>query len=85
AASVRVLWILVRETSRGRRVAGRMLAVTIDPGGEDAASAARRALQDLAVSATPDTFSAGIDRERGVILVHELPRRGGGPGLALRL
>ena len=84
-AAIEVLWTLARESARGRRVEGRMVAVAVDPGGADPVSAARRVLLDLAVCATPNTFSTGLDRDAGVMVVHQLATSGPQPLPPVRL
>lgn len=56
----------------GRPVAGRFRIVPFDPGEDDAASAARRALVTASVSISPNTYVVAIDRERRLLLVHQL-------------
>lgn len=63
------LWMHV--TGR-RRMSGAFRVIDFDPGGDDPTSAARRALMTAAISATPNTYVVGIDRDRHVMLVHQL-------------
>ncbi len=53
--------------------------VDFDAGNDDSHSAARRALVVGGVSIAPNTIALGIDRENGVLWLHELvaaPKRG---------
>ncbi len=54
------------------RVQGAWRALPYEAGGDDPRSAARRALVTAAISATPNTYVVGIDRETNVMLVHQL-------------
>ena len=84
--SVAVYGRLLRGLLQGRRVSGRVRAYHFDPGGEDRRSVARRALQDYVTCLTPLTLSFGVDRERGLLLMHELAGEDEeGPGLQVRL
>ncbi len=61
-------------------IEGKFRIVPFDPGGEDAASAARRAIVLAAVSLTPNTLSISIDREKRQLLIHQLMETGKEPG-----
>lgn len=53
-------------------VEGVFRTVPFDPGGDDAVSAARRALVTAGISVSPNTYVVAIDRRRGLLLVHQL-------------
>src|SRR4051794_34141811 len=56
----------------GRRARGRLRAIPFAAGGGAAETAGREALAELAGSFSPNTFVVGLDRERGLLLVHQL-------------
>jgi multisubunit Na+/H+ antiporter MnhE subunit len=58
-----------------RRVRGRLRAVRFRAAGDDPRSAARRALVQLLGSLAPNRIVIGVDRDRDVLLVHELVPR----------
>lgn len=64
-----VLW---RRTVRRQKVQGDFEAVPFASGGDDPRSSARRALYVAAISLTPNTIVVGIDREKDMMLVHQL-------------
>jgi multisubunit Na+/H+ antiporter MnhE subunit len=55
-----------------REMRGAFRTIRVDPGADDPTSAARRALLTAGVSATPNTYVVGIDRERRMMVVHQL-------------
>ena len=55
-----------------RTVEGVFRSVPFDAGGDDAVSAARRALVTAGISLAPNTYLVDMDRERGILLVHQL-------------
>jgi multisubunit Na+/H+ antiporter MnhE subunit len=57
---------------RGRAPEDRLEEIPFDPGGDDARSAASRALAVAGTSAAPNSIVVDVDRERGVLLVHRL-------------
>lgn len=61
-------------------VSGEFRIVPFDPGGDDAESAARRALVTLGVTLAPNTYVVAVDRERGVLLLHQLVPSAQPPG-----
>ncbi len=63
-----------------RPVEGVFRTVPFDAGGDDPESAARRALVTAGVSLSPNTYVLGIDRQRGLLLVHQLVPSGKPPG-----
>ena len=75
-----VLLALWRYAAYRSPIEGRIVSVPFDPGGEDAFSAARRALVLALVSLTPNTVSITVDREKQTILVHQLVATGEKPG-----
>jgi hypothetical protein len=56
---------------------GRLRAVPFRAGGEGSHDAGRRALTEALGSLTPNTIVIGIDRDRDLLLVHQLRVRGG--------
>jgi len=60
--------VLIRPTS----ASSAFRALPFDVGGDDPTAVGRRALLTLAASLGPNTFIAGYDRDRGVVLVHQL-------------
>jgi multisubunit Na+/H+ antiporter MnhE subunit len=65
----------LRQLSRPRRVRGAFLALRFEAGGDSAEDTARRALAEAAGSLAPNTIVIGVDRDRDVLLVHQLVRR----------
>lgn len=63
------LW---RRLVHGEMVTGSFRTVPFDPGGEGSVSAARRALVTAGVSLAPNTYVVAIDRDRGLLFVHQL-------------
>lgn len=55
-----------------RRTRGQFRALPFDVGDDDPTNAGRRAVLTLAGSLGPNTFVVGYDRERNVVLVHQL-------------
>jgi multisubunit Na+/H+ antiporter MnhE subunit len=66
---VHPLW---RAVTRREPFGGRFWAVPFEPGGDDARSATRRALVVAAISLTPNTYVLGIDRDKHIMLTHQL-------------
>jgi len=66
---VAALW---RCLARRERFRGAFRAVHFPVGAEDPESAAWRAFTTAATSITPNTYVIGFDRERGLVLVHQL-------------
>ncbi|HEY0395043.1 MAG TPA: hypothetical protein VGD01_11170 [Candidatus Elarobacter sp.] len=58
----------------GRPPDDRLERVHFDAGGDDARSAARRALVVAGTSASPNSVVADVDLERGAMIVHRLAR-----------
>lgn len=71
------LW---RALVRREKVEGVFRTIPFDPGGEDAESAARRALVVAGVCVAPNTFVVALEEERGLILVHQLVPSAQPPG-----
>ena len=67
-----VLAALWRHLARRERVPGVFRVVECPLTGDDPQSASRRALATALTSVTPNTYVIGIDRERGVVLIHQL-------------
>ena len=63
------LW---RHVVRGQPVHGSMVRVPFDHGGLGGRDAARRALVNVGVSLTPNSFVIDIDPEGDILLVHRL-------------
>ncbi len=71
-----VFWALALHMAGQRRLSGRYRAFEFPAGGDDPTSAGRRAVAAEADALSPNTFPVDIDRERQVVLRHELdPRR----------
>lgn len=70
------LWKRVTRQSVG----GVFRTIPFDAGGDDSVSAARRALVTACVSIAPNTYVVGIDRQRGILLVHQMIRSSEPPG-----
>jgi multisubunit Na+/H+ antiporter MnhE subunit len=68
------LW---RQLSRPGSVHGGFRVLPFPREGDDAAAAARRALVTGVVSVAPNTYVVGIERDEGVMLIHQLVRRTG--------
>ena len=63
---------LLKSLSGAPPPAGEYRDITFHPGGDDPVSAARRALVVLGVSLSPNTFVVAVDRERGLLRIHQL-------------
>jgi multisubunit Na+/H+ antiporter MnhE subunit len=55
-----------------RPAPGRFRALAFDPGSGGPDDVGREALAEIAGSFSPNTFVVGLDRERGLLLVHQL-------------
>lgn len=75
-----VMAALGRRLVLRRAVHGTFRAVPFDPGSDDPTSAARRALVTAGVSLAPNTYVIAIDRDAGLLLVHQLVRSPEPPG-----
>lgn len=89
----RIPWYLVEGTWQIFGVLARHLftrppsliaSMRFDPGGDDAHSAARRALAVALMTVPPNTVVVGIDRKKQRLILHEF-RQGGVPVMARRL
>lgn len=69
-----VVTVAVVRALGGRPPEDRIEEIPFDPGGNDARSAASRALMVASTSAAPNSIVMEVDRERGVMLVHRLTR-----------
>jgi multisubunit Na+/H+ antiporter MnhE subunit len=67
-----VMRALIAHVTGRREMRGAFRIIPVEPGGDDPSSAARRALLTAAISATPNTYVVGIDRDRGMMIVHQL-------------
>ena len=73
ADSVRVSWALIRQILLRRPVTGRCRAVRYGAtSGERDTDVARRILSDWGASLAPNRYAIGVDREAGILIVHEL-------------
>lgn len=70
--TARVGGALLKSLSGAPPPAGEYRDITFHPGGDDPISAARRALVVLGVSLSPNTFVVAVDRERGLLRIHQL-------------
>jgi hypothetical protein len=70
-----VVWALALHLSRIRPVRSAYRAIPFPTGGSDPLSAGLRALVTAAQAISPNTVPVDIDRERGVLLRHELDPR----------
>jgi multisubunit Na+/H+ antiporter MnhE subunit len=75
--SARVTWALIATLARRRPVEGRFRAVRYRATGMSGEDAARRVLTEWGASLGPNRYVVGVDRERGLLLVHELVRAHG--------
>ncbi|MGH7170000.1 MAG: Na+/H+ antiporter subunit E [Gemmataceae bacterium] len=71
---------LARALLRREQIEGTFRTIPFDLGGEDAESAARRALVTAGACLTPNTYVVAIDAERGQLLVHQLVPSARPPG-----
>ena len=77
-----IAWSVLRDTAivtgallralGGQPPDDRLQRIPFDPGGDDAVSAARRALVVAGTSASPNSIVVDADAERGVLIVHRL-------------
>jgi multisubunit Na+/H+ antiporter MnhE subunit len=67
-----VFGVLLRRCTRGELPQDRIEEIPFDPGGDDAESAARRALATAAVSTSPNAIVIEVDRGRRAMRVHRL-------------
>jgi multisubunit Na+/H+ antiporter MnhE subunit len=67
-----VFGALYRHVVKREHISGAFRAFEFEPGGDDGRSAARRALVNVAISLSPNTYVVEIDRTRRLILVHQL-------------
>jgi hypothetical protein len=71
-----VSWALALHLAGVRHISSTYRAFPFPAGGEDATSAGRRAVATEADALSPNALPVDIDRERGLVLRHELdPRR----------
>lgn len=64
--------VLVRTLLRREKIEGAFRTIPFDPGGNDAESAARRALVVVGAGLTPNTYVVAVDVECGQLLIHQL-------------
>jgi hypothetical protein len=72
-----VAWEAVRQLFSPSPARGTLRAVSFAARGERPADVGRRALAEGLGSLAPNTIVIGVDRERELLLVHQLRRRGG--------
>ena len=65
---------------RREKIEGSFRSIPFDPGGDDAESAARRALVMAGACLAPNTYVVAVDRQRGHLLVHQLVPSAEPPG-----
>lgn len=66
--------VLYRQLAGGRPADSLLLAVPFDPGADDDASCARRALAVAYTTSTPNFVVVGVDRERRQLVFHQIKR-----------
>lgn len=71
---------LARALFQREKIEGFFLTIPFDPGGEDAESAARRALVMAGACLTPNSYIVTIDAEHGQLLIHQLVPSSQPPG-----
>jgi multisubunit Na+/H+ antiporter MnhE subunit len=64
--------VLVLRYALKREVRGGLRTLRFEPGGDDARSAARRALAVAFVSFAPNSIVVHIDRDRGIMIYHQI-------------
>jgi multisubunit Na+/H+ antiporter MnhE subunit len=69
-----VLAVLARQIFRGRPAESLVFTVPFDVGDDDDESAFRRALAIAYATATPNFVVIGIDRERGLLVYHQIQK-----------
>jgi len=79
-----IVAVLARQIFLRKRAESLIYAVPFDTGGDDDESAFRRALAIAYTTATPNFVIVGIDRERGLLVYHQV-RRGPIPEMTKRL
>lgn len=67
-----VAWALIRALRGREKIEGIFRTIPFDPGGDDAESAARRALVMAGACLTPNTYVVAVDAERKQLLLHQL-------------
>jgi hypothetical protein len=73
-----VFWALVRQMAGGSSPRGSFRQVPFASPADDALAAGKELLATLGLSMGPNTFVLGVDRRRGVLVVHQLrPTRPG--------
>jgi hypothetical protein len=70
--TARVTWALFTRLALRRPVRGKFRAVRYDAVGEAPEDVARRILTQWGASAAPNRYVIGIERERRLLLIHEL-------------
>lgn len=63
---------LFRQMFGGQAPPSALEEVTLRVGGESASTVTRRVLLVMGTSVAPNTFALGVDKERGVMIVHRL-------------
>ncbi len=79
-----VLGVLARQLFLGKRAPSLLYGVPFDAGGDDEESAVRRALAIAYTTATPNFVIVGVDRERGLLVYHQV-EKGPIPSMTKRL
>lgn len=75
---------LARALIRREKIEGAFRTIPFDPGGDDAESAARRALVTAGACIAPNSYVVAVDRERGRLLLHQLVPSAQPPGTGNR-
>ena len=70
--TARVTWALFGRLVLRRRVRGNLRAVRYDAVADEPSDIARRILTEWGASAAPNRYVIGIDRDRNLLLIHEL-------------
>ena len=72
-----VSWLALAQLVAPREARGSLRAVPFQAGADGSGDVGRRALAEGLGSLAPNTIVIGIDRERDLLLVHQLHRSGG--------
>lgn len=72
ADCVLIAGVLARALFHRGKIEGVFRTIPFDPGGDDAESAARRALVLAGACLAPNSYVVAVDRERGQLLMHQL-------------
>lgn len=71
-----VVWVLLVSVGRRSVVRGAFRAHELETGGKDAEGVGLRAWTEIAATYSPNAYVVDVERERGLVLLHDLvPRR----------